>query len=152
MLMGVFWRQRFCDSVRASPFFFLRRKKNLEKERAARGCPAAPPPQRYQRGDSVQVAQHGQVKAQIIKRPAARTADERLSPEYRNFLRCAQHLCQLLLPPCPFPGGSRGGGAALSSLCRRFPGGDIMNLTSRRSPLSGLSFSEFFFLRRKKNG
>ena len=46
--------------------------------------------------------------------------------------------------------GVSGGGAALSSLCRRFPGGDIMNLTSRRSPLSGLSFSLFFFLRRKK--
>ena len=46
--------------------------------------------------------------------------------------------------------GVLGGGAALSSLCRRFPGGDIMNLTSRRSPLSGLSFSEFFFLRERK--
>ena len=46
--------------------------------------------------------------------------------------------------------GVSGGGAALSSLCRRFSGGDIMNLTSRRSPLSGLSFSLFFFLRRKK--
>ena len=55
-------------------------------------------------------------------------------------------------PVLPVPRGSRGGGAALSSLCRRFPGGDIMNLTSRRNPLSGLSFSEFFFLRRKKNG
>ena len=48
--------------------------------------------------------------------------------------------------------GVSGGGAALSSLCRRFPGGDIMNLTSRRSPLSGLSFSLFFFLRERKRG
>ena len=31
------WRQRFCDSVRAYPFFFLRRKKNSEKERPLRG-------------------------------------------------------------------------------------------------------------------
>ena len=82
---------------------------------------------------------------------AARRAN-RFCPEYRNFLCCAQNLCRLPLPSCPFPGGLGGGGAALSSLCRRFPGGDIMNLTSRRSPLSGLSFSEFFFLRRKKNG
>ena len=36
--------------------------------------------------------------------------------------------------------GFSGGGAALSSLCRRFPGGDIMNLTSRRNPLSVLSW------------
>ena len=53
-------------------------------------------------------------------------------------------------PGLPVPRGVSGGGAALSSLCRRFPGGDIMNLTSRRSPLSGLSFSEFFFLRERK--
>ena len=53
-------------------------------------------------------------------------------------------------PGLPVLRGVSGGGAALSSLCRRFPGGDIMNLTSRRSPLSGLSFSLFFFLRRKK--
>ena len=30
-------RQRFCDCVRAYPFFFLRRKKNSEKERPLRG-------------------------------------------------------------------------------------------------------------------
>lgn len=30
-------RQRFCDCVRANPFFFLRRKKNSEKERPLRG-------------------------------------------------------------------------------------------------------------------
>ena len=43
-------------------------------------------------------------------------------------------------PGLPVPWGVSGGGAALSSLCRRFPGGDIMNLTSRRSPLSVLSW------------
>ena len=55
-------------------------------------------------------------------------------------------------PGLPVLRGVSGGGAALSSLCRRFPGGDIMNLTSRRSPLSGLSFSLFFFLRERKRG
>ena len=33
----LFCRQRFCDCVRAYPFFFLRRKKNSEKERPLRG-------------------------------------------------------------------------------------------------------------------
>ena len=33
----LFWRQRFYDCVRAYPFFFLRRKKNSEKERPLRG-------------------------------------------------------------------------------------------------------------------
>ena len=55
-------------------------------------------------------------------------------------------------PGLPVLRGVSGGGAALSSLCRRFPGGDIMNLTSRRNPLSGLSFSLFFFLRERKRG
>ena len=55
-------------------------------------------------------------------------------------------------PVLPVLRGFSGGGAALNSLCRRFPGGDIMNLTSRRSPLSGLSFSLFFFLRERKRG
>ena len=63
-------------------------------------------------------------------------------------------LCTLSLlfvsPVLPVLRGFSGGGAALSSLCRRFPGGDIMNLTSRRSPLSGLSFLSFFFLRERK--
>ena len=31
------WRQIFCDCVIAYPFFFLRRKKNSEKERPLRG-------------------------------------------------------------------------------------------------------------------
>ena len=65
-------------------------------------------------------------------------------------------LCTLSLwvvaPGLPVTRGVSGGGAALSSLCRRFPGGDIMNLTSRRNPLSGLSFSLFFFLRERKRG
>ena len=65
-------------------------------------------------------------------------------------------LCTISLlfvsPTLPVLRGVSGGGAALSSLCRRFPGGDIMNLTSRRSPLSGLSFSLFFFLRERKRG
>ena len=39
---------------------------------------------------------------------AARTADERFLPEYGNFLRCAQHLCCLALPACPFLGGLGG--------------------------------------------
>ena len=46
----------------------------------------------------------------------------------------------LASPVLPVPRGVSGGGAALSSLCRRFPGGDIMNLTSRRNPLSVLSW------------
>ena len=58
----------------------------------------------------------------------------------------------LASPVLPVPRGFSGGGAALTSLCRRFPGGDIMNLTSRRNPLSGLSFSLFFFLRERKRG
>ena len=45
-------------------------------------------------------------------------------------------------PGLPVLRGVSGGGAALSSLCRRFPGGDIMNLTSRRSPLSVLSCAD----------
>ena len=35
--MGLVLRQRFSDIVRAYPFFFLRRKKNSEKERPLRG-------------------------------------------------------------------------------------------------------------------
>ena len=55
-------------------------------------------------------------------------------------------------PVLPVLRGFSGGGARMSSLCRRFPGGDIMKLTSRWNPLSGLSFSEFFFLRERKRG
>ncbi len=80
--------------------------------------------------------------ARLDKRTAfART--RKLSPLYTTSP-------SLPPPVAPVPRGVSGGGAALSSLCRRFPGGDIMNLTSRRSPLSGLSFSEFFFLRERK--
>ncbi len=35
-------------------------------------------------------------------------------PEYRNFFRCAQHLCRCRHRSHPFPGGVSGGGAALS--------------------------------------
>ena len=63
-------------------------------------------------------------------------------------------LCTLSLlfvsPVLPVLRGFSGGGAALSSLCRRFPGGDIMNLTSRRNPLSGLSFLSFSFSEKEK--
>ena len=83
---------------------------------------------------------------------AARLANKRLLPRIRKL----SPLCTTSLlfgsPGLPVPRGVSGGGAALSSLCRRFPGGDIMNLTSRRSPLSGLSFSLFFFLRERKRG
>ena len=40
--------------------------------------------------------------------PSEGKADERLLPEHGNFLRCAQYLCCLALPACPFSGGSRG--------------------------------------------
>ena len=64
-------------------------------------------------------------------------------------------LCTISLsvttPSLPVLRGVSGGGAALS------PGFDFISvrrsntgLTQRRSPLSGLSFSLFFFLRRKK--
>ena len=39
---------------------------------------------------------------------AARLASKQVLPEYRNFLRCAQHLCCLSPPSCPFLGGSQG--------------------------------------------
>ena len=114
----------------------------------------------YQQDGSVQVAQRGQVKAQIIKRPAANsTAFPSKGKAERTAVtrtRKLSPLCTISLllgsPGLPVPQGVSGGGAALSSLCRRFPGGDIMNLTSRRSPLSGLSFSLFFFLRERKRG
>ena len=76
--MGLVLRQRFSDIVRANPFFFLRRKKNLKKKELQGGYPLDPRLRwrhhnrmGYQREDGVQVAQRGQVKAQIIKRPAA---------------------------------------------------------------------------------
>ena len=90
-------------------------------------------------------------KARLGSCRAARRAN-RFGPEHGNFFRCAHHLCCLAPPGLPGPRGVSGGGAALSSLCRRFPGGDIMNLTSRRNPLSGLSFTEFFILRERKTG
>ena len=77
-LSGVFWHQRLPDCVSAYPFFFLRRKKNLKKKELQGGCPLDPRLRwRYHNrmgsgGEgSVQAAQYGQVKVQIIKRPAA---------------------------------------------------------------------------------
>ena len=82
--------------------------------------------------------------AQLDKRTAF-TRIRKLSP------LCTTSLL-FVSPGLPVLRGFSGGGAALSSLCRRFPGGDIMNLTSRRSPLSVLSFSLFFFLGERKRG
>ena len=78
MLMGVFWRQRLSDCVRANPFFFLRRKKNSKRKSCKGDAPLTPSAGRNTTTawgssgeDSVQAAQRGQVKVQIIKRPAA---------------------------------------------------------------------------------
>ena len=84
--------------------------------------------------------------------PSEGKANKRLLPRIPKLSPLCTTSLLFVSPGLPVPRGVSGGGAALSSLCRRFPGGDIMNLTSRRNPLSGLSFSEFFFLRRKKNG
>ena len=78
--------------------------------------------------------------------------NKRLLPRTRKLSPLCTPSLSVTAPGLPVPWGVSGGGAALSSLCRRFPGGDIMNLTSRRSPLSGLSFSLFFFLRERKRG
>ena len=84
---------------------------------------------------------------------AARLANKHILPEHRNFLRCAQHLCCLSHPACPFPRGSRGAEPHCApafdfNSVRRSKSG----LTSRRRPRSGLSFSLFFFLRERKRG
>ena len=86
--------------------------------------------------------------SQPSKGKAERTAFTRTR---KLSLLCTKSL-SATSPVLPVLRGFSGGGAALSSLCRRFPGGDIMNLTSRRNPLSGLSFSLFFFLRERKRG
>ena len=78
--------------------------------------------------------------------------NKRLLPRTRKLSPLCTTSLLFVSPGLPVLRGVSGGGAALSSLCRRFPGGDIMNLTSRRSPLSGLSFSLFFFLRERKRG
>ena len=77
---------------------------------------------------------------------------ERALPRTRQLFPLCITSLSVTAPGLPVLRGVSGGGAALSSLCRRFPGGDIMNLISRRSPLSGLSFSLFFFLRERKRG
>ena len=82
----------------------------------------------------------------------ARLAEQtRFAPNKETF-SAVHNISVVCLPRLARSPGVSGGGAALSSLCRRFPGGDIMNLTSRRNPLSGLSFSLFFFLRERKRG
>ena len=91
----------------------------------------------------------GEAKVRVVPRGST---NARFLPEYRNFLSCVRCLCQLPLPACPFPGGVSGGGAALSSLCGRPFLRRHNDLISRRSPLSGLSFSLFFFLRERKRG
>ena len=180
----------------------------LLKKRAARDTPLTPAEGTATTAwgssgeDSVQTAQHRQVKARTVKHPAANTflgfpSEGKLRPQavmrcsaiaryeaYCYFFRlktvplaeptpqsavvpqaelpdtfpsegkaerttfarirklsplCTQPL-SLASPVLPVLRGVSGGGAALSSLCRRFPGGDIMNLTSRRSPLSVLSW------------
>ena len=68
--------------------------------------------------------------------------NEQVLPRIRKLsLLCTPSL-SAVAPGLPVTRGVSGGGAALSSLCRRFPGGDIMNLTSRRSPLSVLSCAD----------
>ena len=151
---------------RRQSVFLSPEKEKLEKKELQGGCPLDPRcgerhhhRMRYQRDGSVQAAQRGQVKARTVKHSAANTffgfpSRGRLNERFLPRIQKLSPLCttSLSLPPpvAPVLRGVSGGGAALSSLCRRFPGGDIMNLTSRRSPLSGLSFSEFFFLRERK--
>ena len=71
---------------------------------------------------------------------AARLANKRLLPRTRKLSPLCTISLLFVAPGLPVLRGVSGGGAALSSLCRRFPGGDIMNLTSRRNPLSVLSW------------
>ena len=89
----------------------------------------------------------GEAKVRVVPR---RSPNKHVLPRTRELSPLCTTSLSLAAPGLPVPRGVSGGGAALSSLCRRFPSGDIMNLTSRRSPLSGLSFSEFFFLRERK--
>ena len=127
------FQQRLSDCVRANPFFFLRRKKNLKKKELQGGCPLDPrragetPQPHVVSAGRIQYRPHNADRSErrllnVLPRTekpspprgrqrrnrAARIADERLLPEHGNFLRCAQHLCCLPLPACPFPGGSRG--------------------------------------------
>ena len=88
--------------------------------------------------------------APLLRSPQRGRLNERLLPRTRKLSPLCTISLWVVASVLPVPRGVSGGGAALSSLCRRFPGGDIMNLISRRNPLSGLSFSLFFFLRRKK--
>ena len=47
----------------------------------------------------------GEAKVRVVPR---RSLTDVFCPEYRNFLRCAFHHCQLPLPACPLPGGLGG--------------------------------------------
>ena len=66
---------------------------------------------------------------------AARTADERFLPRIRKLSPLCTKSLSLAAPGLPVPWGGSGGVSR-----------------SRRSPLSGLSFSLFFFLRERKRG
>ena len=92
------------------------------------------------------------LKGKPKRNRAARIEDKRLLPRIQKLSPLCISSLSVVAPGLPVTRGVSGGGDALSSLCRRFPGGDIMNLTSRRSPLSGLSFFLFFFLRERKRG
>ena len=48
------------------------------------------------------------IAAPLLRSPQRGRLNERLSPEYGNFLRCVRCLCQLPLPACPFSGGLGG--------------------------------------------
>ena len=144
MLMGVFWRQRLSDCVRVNPFFFLRRKKSSKRKSCKWDAPLTPAVwgrhhnrMGNQREDSVQAAQRGQVRARTVKHPAANTflgfpsrgSQRGIVPRgslSKQVFPRIQKLSPLCTPPLlfvspvlPVPRGVSGGGAALSSLCRR---------------------------------
>ena len=91
----------------------------------------------------------GEAKVRVVPRGSP---SKQVLPRIRKLSLLYTKSLSAAAPGLPVPRGVSGGGAALSSLCRRFPGGDIMNLTSRRNPLRGLSFSLFFVLRERKRG
>ena len=91
----------------------------------------------------------GEAKVRVVPRGSP---SKQVLPRIQKLSPLCTPPLLFVSPRLPVLRGVLGGGAALSSLCRRFPVGDIMNLTSRRRPLSGLSFSLFFFLRERKRG
>ena len=124
MLMGVFWRQRLSDCVRANPFFFLRRKKNSKRKSCKGDAPLTPAEGSdtttvcgSSGEDEVQAAQRGQVKARTVKRPAANIllgfpAEGKAERTAFTRIPNLSPLCTLSLlataPGLPVPGGSRG--------------------------------------------